>query len=137
MQGSCIERWNCWSLSGGVLSNVALGIVSEVCTDITQFATHKNLSTRKITHLNRYLNTTHVKVARVASRSEASALLAVNYQKIASLRDQEKATLAIAHKILIAAFHVLRDMGHHQLDSQDIKILEIEGLRELRCYRDY
>lgn len=87
----------------GVSSRVALGIVSEIGTDMTHFATHQNLASSvgvcpgnnesagkkyssKITHGNKYLKTTLVEAAWVASRSKANPLLAVKHHQIAARR---------------------------------------------------
>ncbi|WP_223110869.1 transposase [Sphingobacterium hotanense] len=132
----------------GVSSKVALGIVSEIGTDMTQFATHQNLSSwagvcpgnnesagkkysSRTTHGNKYLKTTLVEAAWVASRSKANPLLAVKHHQIAARRGHNKATIAIAHKILTAAYHVLRDMEPYQLHPQDIKILENRRLKRI------
>jgi len=132
----------------GVSSKVALGIVSEIGTDMTQFATHQNLSSwagvcpgnnesagkkysSRTTHGNKYLKTTLVEAAWVASRSKANPLLAVKHHQIAVRRGHKKATIAIAHKILTAAYHVLRDMEPYQLHPQDIKILENRRLKRI------
>lgn len=132
----------------GVSSRVALGIVSEIGTDMTHFATHQNLASwvgvcpgnnesagkkysSKITHGNKYLKTTLVEAAWVASRSKDNPLLAVKHHQIAARRGQKKATIAIAHKILIAAYHVLRDKEPYQLHPQDIKILENRRLKRI------
>lgn len=132
----------------GVSSKVALGIVSEIGTDMTQFATHQNLSSwagvcpgnnesagkkysSRTTHGNKYLKTTLVEAAWVASRSKANPLLAVKHHQIAARRGHKKATIAIAHKILTAAYHVLRDMEPYQLHPQDIKILENRRLKRI------
>ena len=125
-----------------------MGHQTEVGTDMTQFATHQNLSSgacvcpgnnesagkkysSKITHGNKYLKTTLVEAAWVAFRSRANPLLAVKHHQIAARRGQSKATIATPHKILIAAYHVLRDMEPYQLHPQDIKILENRRLKRI------
>src|SRR5690606_17254190 len=132
----------------GVSTKVALGVLSEIGTDMSQFATHQNLSSwagvcpgnnesagkkysSKITHGNKYLKTTLVEAAWVASRAKSNPLLAVKHHQIAARRGQKKATIAIAHKILIAAYHVLRDKEKYRLHPQDIKILENRRLKRI------
>lgn len=132
----------------GVSSQVALGILSEIGTDMEQFPSHQNICSwagvcpgnnesagkkysSKITKGNKYLKTTLVEAAWAASRSKANPILAVKHQQIASRRGHKKATIAIAHKILIAAYHVLRDKEAYQLHPQDVKIMENRRLRKI------
>src|SRR5690606_35143809 len=111
-------------------------------------ATHQNLSSwagvcpgnnesagkkysSKITHGNKYLKTTLVEPAWVASRSKSNPLLAVKHHQIAASREQKKATIAIAHKISIAACHVLKDKAKYRWHPQAIKLLDKRRLKKM------
>lgn len=132
----------------GVSRQIALGILGEIGNDMSCFADHQNLcswagvcpgnnesagkkySTR-ITKGNKYLKTTLVEAAWVAIRSKANPIFAVKHQYISNKRGKKKATIAIAHKLLIAAYHVLRDKEPYTLHCQDQKILDNRRLKKI------
>ncbi|EHO10495.1 hypothetical protein HMPREF9714_01459 [Myroides odoratimimus CCUG 12901] len=132
----------------GVSRQIALGILGEIGNDMSFFSDHQNLcswagvcpgnnesagkkySTR-ITKGNKYLKTTLVEAAWVAIRSKANPIFAVKHQHISNRRGKKKATIAIAHKLLIAVYHVLRDKEPYTLHSQDQKILDNRRLKKI------
>jgi len=130
----------------GVSRQIATGILSEIGNNMEYFPAHQNLCSwagvcpgnnqsagkkysTKITKGNRYLKTTLVEAAWAASRSKTSPTFAIRHRQIASRRGNKKATIAIAHKILIAAYHVLRDKEPYIMHTKDKKILENRRLK--------
>jgi transposase len=57
---------------------------------------------------NRWLRSTLVECARAAVRKRNS-YLAAQYRRLAKRRGDKKAIIAVAHSILVAAWHILRD----------------------------
>lgn len=132
----------------GVSRQIATGIIAEIGVDMDTFPTHANLASwagicpgnnesagkkysSRTTKGNKYLKTTLVEAAWAATRSKANPVLADKHRKIAMRRGQRKATIAIGHKILIAAYHVMRDREPYQPHTQDYKILEQRRLRKI------
>src|SRR5215467_10742019 len=70
---------------------------------------------------NRWLRATLIECARGAVRTRGS-YLAAQYHRIARRRGDKKAIVAVAHSIVVAAWHVLRygvpyhDLGHDHFD---------------------
>lgn len=110
----------------GVSENIAAGIIAEIGVDMSHFPSHKHIASwaglcpgnnesagkkmsSRITHGNKYLKTTLVEAAWVASRSKAYPELGYRHKAIAFRRGSKKATIAIGHKILTAAYFILRD----------------------------
>lgn len=73
---------------------------------------------------NRWLRATLIECARGAVRTRGS-YLAAQYHRIARRRGDKKAIVAVAHSIVVAAWHVLRygvpyhDLGHDHFDRLD------------------
>lgn len=132
----------------GVSAQIATGIIAEIGTDMSQFPSHSNLSSwagvcpgnnesagkkysSRTTHGNKYLKTTLVEAAWAATRSKANPVMADKHRRIAARRGRKKATIAIGHKILIAAYHVMRDHEAYQPSTQNTAILEKRRLKRI------
>lgn len=143
-----IQEVNLLKTIPGVSNQIAAGIIAEIGTDMSQFHSHKHLASwagvcpgnnesagkkmsSRTTQGNKYLKTTLVEAAWVASRSKINPVLANKHKTIAMRRGSKKATIAIGHKILTAAYHVLRDKSAYQPHTQDIKILEQRRIRKI------
>ncbi len=132
----------------GVSAQIATGLLAEIGTDMSVFPSHTNLASwvgvcpgnnvsagkkysSKTTHGNKYLKSTLVEAAWAATRTKNNPILASKHRILAARRGKKKATIAIAHKILIAAYHVLRDKEAYQPSTKDKKILEQRRLRRI------
>ncbi len=130
----------------GVSRKIATGILSEIGNNMEHFPTHQHLCSwagvcpgnnesagkkysSRITKGNKYLKTTLVEAAWATSRSKANPIFAIKHKQIAARRGNKKATIAIAHKILIAAYHAMRDKEPYIMHTQDKKILENRRLK--------
>lgn len=131
----------------GVSRQTATGILAEIGNDMEHFPSHKHLASwvgvcpgcnesagkkksARITHGNKYLKATLVEAAWAATRSKSS-IFREKHSRIASRRGNKKANIAIGHKILTAAFHVLRDKTPFMPDLTDPKIIEIRRLKKI------
>ncbi|WP_179091390.1 transposase [[Flexibacter] sp. ATCC 35208] len=107
------------------VSHETEGIVSEIGFDMSVFPTADHLASwagvcpgnnesagkkksSRVTQGNKILKIVLVEAAWVASRMKTSWFKA-KYYVLAVRRGKKRALLAIAHKILIAAYHILKD----------------------------
>ncbi len=142
----------------GVGARSAQVIISEIGTDMTRLAssahlaswarlcpgTHESAGKRRPTGTgpgNNWLRTTLLESAWAASHSRASYLRA-RYGRIAKRRGPKRAAIAVAHTILVLAFHILRDqvpfrdLGADYFDRLDVgrqKQYHLRRLRALGC----
>lgn len=120
-----IEKINLLQTIPGVSKQVACGIVAEIGTNMEHFISSKHLASwagvcpgnnesagkkmsSRVTQGNRYLKTTLIEAAWSVSHTK-NTHLAFKHHTIAKRRGSKKAAMAVGHKILIAAYHILRD----------------------------
>jgi transposase len=142
----------------GVGRRAAEVIVSEIGVDMTRFAssghlaswarvcpgTHESAGKRRPAGAglgNNWLRTALVEAAWAASRARQSYLSA-QYRRIARRRGSQRAALALAHRLLVIAYHVLRegvvfaDLGPDYFDrvnAVQAKRYHLKRLAELGC----
>jgi transposase len=130
----------------GVGRRTAEVLVAEMGTDMDQFPTARHLAswvglcpgnnesagkqksgrTRKG---NPWLRTALVEVAQAAGRAKRT-YLGAHYQRSVARRGKKKATVAVAHTILVIAYHLLQrgttydDLGNRYFDERDRKAVE-------------
>jgi len=109
----------------GVAHDGAIGIISEIGVDMDEFPTHKHLTSwagvspgsnesagknksGRITYGNKYLRALLVEQGWAASRTKHT-YLSSKYKSLVGRRGKKKAVIAVGHKILIAAYFIIRD----------------------------
>lgn len=124
----------------GVKEIGAASIVAEIGVDMSVFPTSQHLSSwagmcpgnnesagkkksGKARPGNQWLKTTLVEASRAASRKKDS-YFREKYHRLASRRGKKRAAVAIGHKILVAAYHIIkektkyRELGADYLDQK-------------------
>ena len=109
----------------GVDRNIAITIISEIGTDMSQFPSSKRLccwagltpgnnqsagkkKSVRITRAGVYLKPALVQAAHAAVKSKTSAYYRIKYERIAKRRGKKRAIIAIARMMLTAAYHMLQ-----------------------------
>ena len=137
----------------GVDKKTAQVIIAELGTDMSRFqsAGHaaswtglvpgKNESagrnrSSKTAKANRYLKTALVEAATAAGRSKDNYLSA-QYRRLAARRGKKRAAVAVAHSILIIAYHMIRDgtayldLGANYFDERKKDAVQEQLVRRL------
>jgi transposase len=138
----------------GVGRRTAEVLVAEVGTDVARFPTHRHLApwaglcpgnnesggkrhggkTRKGSP---WLRAALVEAARSAGRSKAT-YLGAQYRRIAARRGAKRAAVAVAHSILVIAYHILTrhepyvDLGVAYFDERDRRAVERRLIKRLQ-----
>lgn len=109
----------------GVASDGAIGIIAEISLDMEKFPTHKHITSwagvcpgsnetagknksGRITYGNKYLRILLVEQAWAASRTK-NTYLSSKYKSLVGRRGKKRAIIAVGHKILIAAYFIIKD----------------------------
>lgn len=119
----------------GVGRDGAICIVAEIGTDMDAFASHKHLASwagmcpgnnesagknksGRITYGNAFLRTYLVQMAWSATRTK-NTYLSTKYKSLAGRRGKKRAIIAIGHKILIAAYFIMKNkVGYNELGEE-------------------
>ena len=127
----------------GVGKEGAEGIIAEIGTNMEQFPTEKHLASwagiapgnnesggkkksTRITHGDIYLKVLLVQCGWAATRTKGTYLKS-KYHKLAARRGKKRALIAIGHKILIAAYHILKDkINYKELGAEYLDQLKKE-----------
>ncbi len=108
----------------GIDRNSAISILSEICTDMSQFSNHYRLSSWaglapgcnesagkkksvKISRAGVYLKPYLIEVAHCAVKDKTNTYYANKFNKISKRRGKKRSYIAIARKILVAIYHML------------------------------
>ena len=125
----------------GVGPRVAQAMLVEVGTDVSRFPTGSHVASwarlcpsndesagkRRSSHIgpgNPWLRSTLVEAAWAASHAKQT-YLAAEYRRLAARKGTKRALVAIAHSILIIAYHIIRDgttyedLGSNYFDERD------------------
>jgi len=114
----------------GVDRRVAQIIIAEIGTDMSRFTNAGHLASwaglapgknesagrnrsAKTRKANRYLRPALVQAAQAVGRSRDN-YLAARFRRLAARRGKKRAAVAIAHKILVIAYHIIRDGTAYQ-----------------------
>jgi transposase len=127
----------------GFSTTIATAIISEIGVDMSQFPTHSNLASwatvcpgnnesagkqksGRTRRGNNYLKGSLLQAAWAASRTK-NTYLQSKYRAIAARKGSKKAAIAIAHKILVICYHMLKDKKEfHEIGSQFLDSLNAE-----------
>jgi len=123
----------------GVAKEGAIGIISEIGTDMSAFPSEQHLASHsgmcpgsnesagkkkssRTRHGNKHLKATLVELAWGATRTKQTYYRA-KYENLVGRRGKKKALIAVGHKILCAAYHILKN-------KESFKELGYEFLQE-------
>ena len=109
----------------GIDRNSAIGILSEISTDMSQFSSHYRLASWaglapgcnesagkkksvKISRAGVYLKPYLVEIAHNAVKDKTNTYYAKKFEKISKRRGKKRAYIAIARKILVSIYHMFQ-----------------------------
>lgn len=127
----------------GVDTEAAIGIISEIGTDMSVFADEQKFASwagmcpgnnesagkkksSRITHGNKTLKALLVQIAWAATRTKGTYLRA-KYDSLVGRRGKKRALIAVGHKILCSIYHILKnkeaykELGSTFLEEKKIK----------------
>lgn len=128
----------------GVGRRVAQDLIAEIGTEMSRFPTHRHLvSWAKLCpgnrrtagkarneHLGRgnpWLRSTLLEAARAGARSK-DTFLAAQYRRLKPRLGPKRAAIAVAHSLLVIAYHVLKDAKPYQELGADFHDQRARGL---------
>jgi transposase len=137
----------------GISETSAASLIAEIGTDMTRFASDKHIASwagvcpgnkqsggkrlsGKTTKGNKYLRATLCEIAWAISHTKDNYLSAF-YHRIARRRGKRKAIMALAHKVLVIVYHILRtnkpyhDLGADYFDRMDKERIERHHIQRL------
>jgi len=137
----------------GVGEKVAQAIVAEVGTDMSRFQNAHHLAawaglapgkresagrnySAKTSKANRYLKAILVQAASAVGRSHNN-YLAAQYHRLAARRGKQRAKVAVAHSILVIAYHLIRrgtsyvDLGADYFDQRKTQAIQQQLVKRL------
>jgi len=136
--GHVTKELRSFGTTTGALLTLCDWLVAAGCTHVAMESTGQYWKPRKG---NKWLRTALVAAAWAASHTRT--YLGAQYHRLARRRGKKKAVVAVAHSILVIAYHILkegttyRELGHDYFDKRDsarlqrrlITRLESLGLR--------
>lgn len=145
----CHQEFTLLQTIPGVNTQTAIAILGEIGINMDTFPTEHHLASwcglcpgsnesagkrksEKINHGNVYLKSALVEAAWVASRTKGCYLKA-KFESLKARRGSKKALIAIAHKILIASYFILKNKEEYQEPNQE-KWLEKRKQAQIKSY---
>ncbi len=142
----------------GVGTRTAQELLAAIGSDMSRFPTHRHLASwaklcpgtkesagkrasASIGKGNPSLRVALVEAAQAASRTKET-YLATLYHRVAARRGRKRALVAVAHAILVIAYHLIKDgtvyidLGHNYFDERDKEAVikrQIRRLEQLGC----
>jgi len=130
----------------GVKQRVAENVISEIGVDMSYFPTHRHLASwtglcpgnnesagkrksGKTRKGDRWLKRFLLEAAWAVSRTEGTYLWAL-YHRLARRRGKKKAIVAVAHAMVVIAYHILKDkVPYHELGADHFDRLNITHIK--------
>lgn len=142
-----------WDAITGVGRRTAETLVAELGVDMARWPTHQHLASwaglcpgndesggkrrsGKTRKGNPWLRAALIEAARAAARTK-DTYLSAQYHRLAARRGKKKAAVAVAHSILVIAYHLQRDgrefadLGGRHFDERDRTAVERRAVKRL------
>lgn len=153
----CTEQVTGLDTIPGIGVQRAQEVIAAIGTDMSRFPSHRHLASwaklcpgsnqsggkrlpASIGKGNPYLRVTLIEAAWAATRTKS--YLAAQYRRLAAKRGKKRALIAVAHSILVIAYHILKDgtvyqdLGQNYFDERDKEAVirrEVRRLEKLGC----
>jgi transposase len=143
------EEYDLLQTIPGVKEKAAASLIAEIGTDMDRFPSDKHLcrwagiapgnnetsgkkKSGRITHGSKCLKATLTESAWAASRKKDTYLRS-KYQSLVGRRGKKRALVAVGHKILLSAYHILKD----KVAYADLGSTYLDQLRKKRSMVNY